>query len=63
MLPNWTNVLLGLWVMAIPFLGFAGETLMWALVLTGAAIIALAVWGAGLIATERTEYERRLQHR
>ena len=56
MLPNWTNVLLGLWVMAIPFVGFAADTLMWALVLTGAAIVALAVWGAGLIATERTEY-------
>lgn len=44
---QWMNAVLGLWIIAVPFIGFAAETLTWTLLVTGAVVAALAVWGAG----------------
>jgi hypothetical protein len=61
---HWVNAVLGLWVLAIPFLGFTGDTLTWTLAVTGIVIAALAVWGA-LNNSQTTTANRstnRLQH-
>lgn len=52
---QWTNVILGLWIVALPFAGFTLDTLDGLLVLTGLVIGALALWGA--------IYERSDMHR
>lgn len=60
------NTVLGLWVLAVPFLGFTGTTLTWALALTGLAIAVLGIWGAQRESSAREhmgEREYRLQHR
>jgi hypothetical protein len=43
---QWINGVLGLWTIAIPFLGFTGDTLLWTLVVTGIIVAALGFWGA-----------------
>ena len=63
---QWLNVLLGVWTLITPFLGFTAATLMWVLAITGLVIAALALWGVGDENTERqhlAELEYRLQHR
>ena len=62
---NWVNAILGVWLIAVPFLGFTTVGLTWALVLTGIAVAVLAVWAAGQEASERQEIEQleaRLRH-
>lgn len=62
---QWVNAILGVWLIAVPFLGFTTVGLTWALVLTGIAVAVLAVWGAGQEASERQEIEQleaRLRH-
>lgn len=59
---QWTNAVLGLWLITVPFLNFSTIGLTWALVLTGMAIAILAVWGAGAEAASRQEIED-LEHR
>src|SRR3989344_7567637 len=41
---QWVNALLGLWTIVIPFTGMVGNTLMWALIITGIAVAVLALW-------------------
>ncbi len=43
---QWLNALLGLWIIAVPFLGFTGTTLTWTLVISGLIIAVLALWSA-----------------
>jgi hypothetical protein len=43
---QWVNVILGLWVIAIPFLNLIGDTLTWTLAITGIVIAGMALWGA-----------------
>jgi uncharacterized iron-regulated membrane protein len=62
---SWVNAVLGVWLIAVPFLGFTPVGLTWALVLTGIAVAGLAVWSAGQEASERTHIEQleaRLRH-
>lgn len=56
---QWINALLGLWVLAIAFLGFSGDALMWTLAVTGLAIAVLGVWGA-MQDEQMTEYRERM---
>lgn len=43
---QWTNALLGLAVIVVPFLNLTGDAFTWSLAVLGIAIAALAVWGA-----------------
>ncbi|MFZ2887259.1 MAG: hypothetical protein WA021_05565 [Minisyncoccia bacterium] len=43
---QWVNALLGLWVIALAFLGLSSEAQMWTLAVTGLVIGGLAMWGA-----------------
>jgi hypothetical protein len=43
---QWVNAVLGLWVIAVPFLALSAGTLMWALAITGIIVAVLGVWGA-----------------
>lgn len=49
---QWANTVLGLAVIAVPFLALTSMTMTWTLVVLGAAIAALSLWNA---AEERTE--------
>ncbi|HET8581050.1 MAG TPA: SPW repeat protein [Candidatus Paceibacterota bacterium] len=51
---QWINVLLGLWVIAVPFLGMTAGALTWSLVISGLVIAGLGLWGA-----QETTEERR----
>lgn len=62
---QWVNAVLGVWLIAVPFVGFTTVGLTWALVLTGIAVAIFAVLGAGQEASERQEMaqlEARLRH-
>lgn len=50
---QWTNAVLGLLVVAVPFLDLAAATFTWTLVVIGIAIAALGIWGAQETNTER----------
>jgi hypothetical protein len=56
---QWVNAILGLWVIAVPFTGLAGNTLMWTLVVTGIVVAVLGVWGA---ASGQTDNAMRHAH-
>jgi hypothetical protein len=58
---EWVTAILGLAVIAVPFLGLAGSALMWALVVLGAVTAVLGFWSA---TQETTQYRSssRLQH-
>lgn len=58
---QWVNAILGLWVIAVPFIGITGSALLWTLAVTGIVIAALGVWGAQETAPGKYG-ERRLQH-
>lgn len=58
---QWVNVILGLWIIAVPFLNMTGSGLMWALVITGLLVAALGVWGASEATSERET--GRMAHR
>lgn len=58
---QWTNAVLGLLIVAVPFLDLAATAFTWTLVLAGLAIAGLGIWGAQETNTER---ERgRMEHR
>lgn len=58
---QWTNALLGLLLIVVPFLDLASATLTWTLVVMGAIIAGLAVWG-GAIEQSPEHHQRMLQH-
>jgi VIT1/CCC1 family predicted Fe2+/Mn2+ transporter len=43
---HWTNGILGLVVLVVPFLGIAGSALTWTLVIVGLLIAIFGFWGA-----------------
>lgn len=50
---QWINVILGLWIIAIPFINFSTTGFIWTLVITGAVITILGIWGAQETQSER----------
>lgn len=50
---QWVNVILGLWVIMVPFLGMTNSGFTWSLVISGVVIAALGLWGASETASER----------
>ncbi len=45
---QWVNGILGLWVIAMPFiLGITDSATMWTIAITGVVVAALGFWGAG----------------
>ena len=52
---SWINAILGLWVIAVPFTGMAGTTMMWTLVVTGAGMAILSLWSGLEMGSEREE--------
>jgi hypothetical protein len=60
---EWVTAILGLATIAVPFVGLAGSTMTWSLVIIGAAVAVLGFW----LATEgspelRSSRAARLQH-
>ena len=43
---QWVNAILGLAVIATPFIALSATTLMWTLVVAGAVVAILSVWSA-----------------
>lgn len=43
---QWVNTILGLWVLALAFIGLTGSALTWTLAITGIAVAVLGYWGA-----------------
>lgn len=43
---QWVNVVLGLWVLLVPFLNLADQVEVWMLVLSGGLVALLGLWGA-----------------
>jgi hypothetical protein len=50
---QWVNAILGLWVLAAPFLGLSASTLTWTLAISGAVIALLALWSMQEVKTGR----------
>jgi len=62
---QWTNALLGLWVIIVPFSGLSGSALTWTLVVTGIVVAVLALWSVQENAEECEEggvAHRQMQH-
>ncbi len=58
---QWVNAILGLAVIAIPFLSLSATALTWSLAIVGIAIAVLAIWSA--METPSYEGSNRLAHR
>jgi hypothetical protein len=58
---QWVNAILGLAVIATPFVGLSADTLLWALAIEGAAVAVLAVWGA-MRSQSREYHQYMLSH-
>jgi hypothetical protein len=43
---HWVNVVIGLAVIVVAFVGLAGAALMWTLIVAGAVVTILGLWGA-----------------
>jgi hypothetical protein len=52
---HWVNALLGLAVIAVPFLGLSVNAMTWTLAIIGIAVAALGFWGA----TTETDFGTR----
>ena len=58
---QWVNAIIGLAVIATPFLALSAAALTWTLVVAGAVVAILAVWGA--MKEESVEYHQfKLKH-
>lgn len=57
---QWINVLLGLWIIVLPFLGITGSTFTWTLAVTGIVVAALALWSA--LYEQSTVHQQELRH-
>ncbi|HEV3245011.1 MAG TPA: hypothetical protein VG102_01500 [Candidatus Paceibacterota bacterium] len=61
---QWLSAILGLWVIAVPFIGITGTALVWTLAITGIVVAILSVWGAQQEQSmEERLHEMQLQHR
>ncbi|MDB4978564.1 MAG: hypothetical protein JWM56_750 [Candidatus Peribacteria bacterium] len=43
---QWVNGVLGIWIIAVPFLGLSAAQNLWVLAITGLVIAILGFWGA-----------------
>ena len=43
---HWVNVVLGLAIIVVAFMGLTGAALMWTLIVGGALVAILGLWGA-----------------
>lgn len=44
---QWMNTILGLWIIALPFIGISSSSAFtWTLAITGVVVAILAAWGA-----------------
>ena len=59
---QWINVLLGVWVIAVPFLDLTTNALGWTLGISGIAIAGLALWGVLETNAERASGGMRTAH-
>lgn len=59
---QWVQVLLGLWVLAVPFINMSSTAYMWSLVISGVIIAALGLWGALEASSERESGKMQAQH-
>ena len=57
---QWVAAIMGLVVLAVPFLNLSGEALTWTLVVAGAGIAALNFWGASQDASYYAERKSEL---
>jgi hypothetical protein len=46
----WAIAIVGLWTIAVPFLGFTTGALTWTLVITGLIVAVLGFWGVSMTA-------------
>lgn len=60
---QWANVILGLWIIAVPFIDFTATGLTWALMITGAVTAIFGIWGAQETQSERKAGKMVHQHR
>jgi hypothetical protein len=59
---HWVNALLGLAVIAVPFIGLTGNAMTWTLAIIGIVVAALGFWGALADTDYGTTRTSRLQH-
>ena len=59
---QWINLILGLAVIAVPFIGLSTVAFSWTLAILGLAIAALALWSALEVSPTRYE-ESHFAHR
>ena len=58
---QWVNAIIGVGLIAVPFIALSATVLMWTLVAAGAVVAVMAVWGA--MKEDSTEYHQyKLQH-
>jgi hypothetical protein len=58
----WVTAVLGLLVLAVPFLNLSAEALTWTLALAGLAVAVLSVWHAsemGILPESRDQFAHR----
>jgi hypothetical protein len=56
---QWVNAILGIWVVALAFVGITGMALMWTLVVTGVVVAILGFWGAAMSSSETSTTRRQ----
>lgn len=54
---QWINLVLGLWIIAVPFLGLTANAFTWTLAITGIIVAGLALWGG--LREQDPEYHRQ----
>jgi hypothetical protein len=52
---QWINAILGLVVLAVPFLGLTTAAFTWTLAIAGIAIAVLAVWSVAEVSASQSE--------
>jgi hypothetical protein len=57
MLNQWITALLGLVVVAVPFLSLSASTVTWTLVVVGLIITANAMWGVFVVSEDQYSYK------
>jgi VIT1/CCC1 family predicted Fe2+/Mn2+ transporter len=53
---QWTNGILGLWIILLAFLNLSGTALVWTLAISGIAIAILGFWGGSLEQVEDRQH-------
>ena len=56
---QWVNAILGLITIAVAFMGLAGATMMWTLVVIGAVVAILGFWGAAVSSSSSSSSTKR----